>query len=91
MLLLGLLCAGAAGSFVSVMAKMPALDVTLSGELEAYGRRILSRIGIGIVASLIGCALLAVLPISIQNQSFADALSAARQPAQHLPPRLAPA
>ncbi len=75
-LFLGLLCAGAAGSCVSVMSKMPALDVTLSGELEAYGRRILSRIGIGVVASLIGSALLAIFPISIQNQSFADAINA---------------
>ena len=65
----GLLCAGAAGSCVSVMAKMPLLDVSLSGELDAYGRRILSRIGVGIIASLIGCALLGwgLLPISIQN------------------------
>ena len=75
-LFLGLLCAGAAGSCASVMAKMPALDVTLSGELEAYGRRILSRIGIGVVASLIGSAFLALFPISIQNQSFSEALNA---------------
>jgi hypothetical protein len=75
-LLPGLLCAGAAGSCVSVMSKMPALDVTLSGELEAYGRRILSRIAVGIVASLIGCALLSIFPVAIQNQTFADALTA---------------
>jgi hypothetical protein len=74
----GLLCAGAAGSCVSVMAKMPLLDVSLSGELDAYGRRILSRIGVGVIASLIGCALLGwgVLLISIQNQTFADLLNA---------------
>jgi hypothetical protein len=73
----GLLCAGAAGSCVSVMAKMPLLDVSLSGELEAYSRRILSRIGVGVIASLIGCALLGwgLLPISIQNQTFADLLN----------------
>jgi hypothetical protein len=78
LLLLGLLFASAAGSCVSVMAKMPALDVSLSGELDAYGRRILSRIGIGVVASLIGCALLGwgVFPISIQNLTFADGLNA---------------
>lgn len=76
LLVVGLLCAGAAGSSVSVMAKMPALDVSLAGELDAYGRRILSRTGIGVAASLIGCGLLAwgLLPISIQNQTFADAL-----------------
>ena len=77
LLLLGLLFAGAAGSGVSVMAKMPALDVSLAGELDAYGRRVLSRIGVGVVASLIGCGLLAwgIFPISIQNQTFADALN----------------
>ncbi|MGA2606630.1 MAG: hypothetical protein ABSH01_04135 [Terriglobia bacterium] len=74
----GLLCAGAAGSCVSVMAKMPALDVSLSGELDAYQRRIFSRIAVGIVASLIGSALLGwgLFPISIQNQSFTDMLNA---------------
>jgi hypothetical protein len=76
LLLFGLLCAGAAGSCVSVMAKMPALDVSLSGELDAYGRRILSRIGVGVVASLIGSASLAWLPLSVQNQTFADGLNA---------------
>jgi hypothetical protein len=76
LLFFGLLCAGVAGSCVSVMAKMPALDVSLSAELDAYGRRILTRIGIGGVASLIGCAFLGWFPISIQNQTFADALNA---------------
>jgi|ERR1700682_2370343 len=74
----GLLSAGAAGSCISVLAKLPVFDVSLSGELDAYGRRILSRIGAGFAASLIGCALLGwgLLPISIQNQSFADVLNA---------------
>ncbi|MGA3077436.1 MAG: hypothetical protein ABSG56_27600 [Bryobacteraceae bacterium] len=75
LLILGLLLAGAAGSSVSVMAKMPALDVSLAGELDAYGRRVLSRIGIGVIASLIGSASLAWLPVSVQNQTFADALN----------------
>lgn len=72
----GLLCAGAAGSCVSVMAKMPALDVRLSGELDSYARRILSRISVGVSASIIGCALLGwgVLPISMQNQTFTNLL-----------------
>lgn len=76
--LVGLVAAGAAGSCASVMARMPLLDVSLSGELAAYGRRILSRVGVGIVASLIGCALLGwgLFPISIQNQTFADVLNA---------------
>src|SRR5260370_30370031 len=70
-ILAGLLCAGAAGSCVSVIAKMPALDVSLSGELDAYQRRIFSRIAIGVVASLIGSAVLGwgMFPISIQNQT----------------------
>lgn len=74
----GLIFAGAAGSSVSVMAKMPALDVSLSNELNAYGRRILSRIVVGAVGSLIGCALLGwgLVPIAIQNQTFTDALNA---------------
>lgn len=74
----GFLFAGAAGSCVSVMAKMPMLEVSLSGDLEAYGRRILSRIAAGLVGSIIGCALLAwgLFPISIQNQTFSDLLNA---------------
>jgi len=78
LLLVGLIFAGSAGSSVSVMAKMPALDVSLSGELNAYGRRILSRAVVGAVGSLIGCALLGwgFVPIAIQNQTFTDALAA---------------
>jgi hypothetical protein len=78
----GLLCAGAAGSCVSVMAKMPALDVSLSGELDAYQRRILSRIAAGVVASLIGSALLAwgLFPISIQGQTYTELLNACTAP-----------
>jgi hypothetical protein len=78
LLLFGLIFAGLAGSSVSVMAKMPALDVSLSGELNAYGRRILSRTVVGAVGSLIGCALLGwgFLPIAIQSQTFTDALTA---------------
>jgi hypothetical protein len=75
---LGLLLAGAAGSCVSVMAKMPMLEVGLSAELDSYKRRILSRVGVGIIASLIGCGLLAwgLIPISAHGQSFADVLDA---------------
>ena len=82
LLIVGLFFAGAAGSGVSVMAKMPALDVSLSGELDAYGRRVLSRIAVGVIASLIGCGLLTwgVLPISIQNQTFKDAVEACSAP-----------
>jgi len=73
----GLLFAGAAGSCVSIMAKMPMIEIALSGDLESYSRRILSRIGVGVAASLIGCALLGwgLLPISVQNQTFGEALT----------------
>jgi hypothetical protein len=56
---------------------MPAFDVALSAELESYRRRIFGRIAVGVIASPIGCALLAwgVLPISLQNQTFADCLA----------------
>jgi hypothetical protein len=80
----GLFCAGAAGSCVSVMAKMPELDVRLSSELDAYGRRVLSRIGVGLAASLIGCALLGwgLLPISLQGQTFREVLNSCTTSAQ---------
>jgi hypothetical protein len=72
LLVIGLMCAGAAGSCVSVISKMPLLDVSLSGELQAYWRRIVSRITAGIAASLIGTALFwwGLLPVSMQNLSF---------------------
>ena len=77
---IGLLAAGAAGGCVSVIAKMPPLS--LSGEFETYRRRILSRIGTGAVASLIGCALLGwgLLPIAIQKKTFADVVAACATP-----------
>jgi hypothetical protein len=70
--------AGAVGSCVSVMAKMPVLEVDLSGELESYGRRILSRIGVGVIASIVGCGLLGwgLISLSIQGHTFADVLNA---------------
>jgi hypothetical protein len=75
---LPILLAGAAGSCVSVMAKMPVLEVGLSGELESYERRILSRIAVGMSASLIGCGLLAwgVISLPIQGHTFADIVTA---------------
>ena len=75
--LVGLLFAGATGGCVSVVARMPMLDVSPSVEFAAYRRRILTRISTGAIASLIGCALLGwgLLPISIQNQTFADLLN----------------
>jgi len=75
---LSILLAGAAGSCVSVMTKLPVLDVGLSGELDSYERRILGRVAVGVIASLIGCGLLGwgIVPLSIQGQTFTDVLSA---------------
>ena len=57
---------------------MPVFEVGPSGELEAYQRRILSRIGLGVIGSLIGCGLLGwgALPIAIQGRTFGDVLNA---------------
>jgi hypothetical protein len=78
LLWLGLFLLGSAGSSVSVLAKMPTLQVSDAGERDIYGRRIWSRIAVGATGSLIGCALLAwgLLPIAVQKQTFTDALDA---------------
>jgi len=77
LLVLGVLGAGIAGSSVSIMRRMPEFEVRLSNELDAYRRKILSRMGVGIAASLIGSAFLGwgVLPVSIQGQTFTSAVS----------------
>ena len=79
----GLIAAGAAGSSASVLGKMPSFDLSLSGELDAYGRRIWSRIVVGTIGSLIGTAFLGwgVVPITIKDQTFTDALGACGTPA----------
>lgn len=77
--LFGIMFAGAAGSCVSVLAKMPLTDdVSLAGDLASYGRRIFARVGTGIVASWIGSAFLGwgILPIAVQGKSFQDVLTA---------------
>lgn len=73
----GIVFAGAAGSCVSVLAKMPALAVALSGEFGSYGRRALARIAIGTIASVAGCAVLAwgLLNFSVQNLTFAQIIN----------------
>jgi len=77
-IIIDLLLAGAVGSCVSIMTKMPMLDVSFSGDLQSYRRRVLSRVGVGVVASLVGCAFLGwgLLPIAIQNETFADIVNA---------------
>jgi len=71
-----ILLMGIAGSCVSVLSRMPQFEVRLSKELDAYKRRIMLRVAIGIAASIVGCAMLGwgVVPISFQGHSFADAL-----------------
>jgi hypothetical protein len=74
----GLAAAGLAGSFISVLAKMPAPDMAFSGELDAYlRRRILTRVAVGLAASLVGSALLGwgIISISVHGQSFADVVT----------------
>jgi hypothetical protein len=58
-------------------ANARAIEVGLSGEVESYERRILSRFGGGIIASLIGSGLLGwgLLSISTQGKTFADVLN----------------
>lgn len=80
--LLSVVLAGASGSCVSVMAKMPsAKNVSLTGEWAAYLRHILARVGTGIAASWIGFAFLSwgLLPVSVGSHSFSDIVSACTQ------------
>lgn len=78
LLVSGVMAAGVAGSCVSIMRRMPEFDVRLSNELDAYRRRIMSRMGVGIAASVVGSAFLGwgVLPVSIQGHTFTDAIRA---------------
>jgi hypothetical protein len=53
-----------------------ALEASLKGEIDAYLRRVYSRIGLGLVGSVVGCGLLGwgFIPIKIDNVGFSDAL-----------------
>jgi hypothetical protein len=66
----GLFCAGAAGAFLSVVAKLP--PVMSYGETNAYFHRILSRVGVGIAASMIGSGLLAsdIISVRLPDEKF---------------------
>lgn len=72
--LIAVLCAGAGGACVSVLNKMPRLDVALSEELDSYTRRIYARVAVGFTASLIGSAFFGwgILPIAIHGETFTD-------------------
>lgn len=73
-----LFVAGGTGSCVSVLARMPISKVSSSAVSASMERRILIRVGTGMIASVVGCSLLAwgVLPLQINNVSFSNAVSA---------------
>jgi uncharacterized membrane protein YeaQ/YmgE (transglycosylase-associated protein family) len=75
-LMLGLLAAGAAGSCASVFLKMPTLEEYLSRKPNGYGAGVLARIATGLIGAVVGSALLAWVPLSIENKSFGEVVSA---------------
>jgi hypothetical protein len=70
--------AGAAGSCVSVLSRMPNSEVASSQASVSLRRRIMGRVSTGLMASITGCALLAwgILPIAVDKISFRDVLEA---------------
>jgi hypothetical protein len=74
----GILAAGLVGSCASIMSKMPTLAEELSRKMDASGKpfvrggSVLARIATGLVGSIVGCALLSWVPLSIENKSFGD-------------------
>jgi hypothetical protein len=75
---LSLLLAGAAGSCVSVLSRLPTTEAPTSAISISLVRRALGRIGAGLIATVTGSALLAwgILPIAVNNISFSGVLSA---------------
>jgi hypothetical protein len=73
----GFVFSGAVGACASVFSKMPLLAVSSSGELESYVARILGRVSVGVVASIIGSGLLGwgVVSIKIGTETFNDAIA----------------
>ncbi len=78
----GLLLAAIAGSCASVITKIAPLGVT--SEFEASLRRIPTRIGTGIAASIIGSGLLCLgfAPIAFQSKTYFDLLLGCATPGQ---------
>jgi hypothetical protein len=76
LLMFGILAAGAAGSCASVMSKMPTIEDRLSHKIDAYGGGVWVRIATGLIGTVIGCALLAWIPLSIEDKSFGELVSA---------------
>ena len=69
-----ILLAGLSGSFISILSRMPAIEVAYAGELTSYVRRVLVRVAVGVGAALIGSALLSwgLLPIAIHGVAYTD-------------------
>jgi hypothetical protein len=76
LLMAGILAAGAAGSCASVMLKRPTIEDRLSRKVDVSSGRVWIRIATGLVGTVIGCALLAWIPLSIENKSFEDLVNA---------------
>ena len=72
LLMLGIPTAGAAGSCASVMLKKPTIEDRLSRKVDASGGRVWVRIATGLIGTVVGCALLAWIPLSIANKSFEE-------------------
>jgi hypothetical protein len=70
LLIFGILAAGAAGSCASVMSTIPTLEDRLSRKTDSYAGGVLARIATGLIGTVIGCALLAWVPLSIEDKSF---------------------
>jgi hypothetical protein len=76
LLMLGILSAGAAGSCASVMLKRPTIEDRLSRKVDVSGGRVWIRIATGLIGTVIGCALLAWIPLSIESKNFEELVNA---------------
>ena len=86
----GLLMAGIAGSCVSVLTKLPVLEGSPSEKMDSYERKIWSRIGVGVAASLGGCGMLGwgLISFSVPTRTFSELLSLSVAPPQSVPSQL---
>ena len=80
---LGLLAAGACGAFVSVISKLPTLQVSGGGDIGPYKRGVWRRVCTGLAASIIGIGLLisGIVTISFpQGVSIPNTIDACATP-----------
>ncbi|MFP5207160.1 MAG: hypothetical protein ACLGSH_17540 [Acidobacteriota bacterium] len=86
----GFLMAGVAGSCISILNRPPALEGSPSEKIDSYERRIWSRIGVGIAASLIGCGFLGWGLVSIAGPSntFSELVGLSINSPQSVPAKL---